>query len=89
MIFSLARLENLGMTCQQQLLPSLCDQIMKMNVEGVKKRWLFINNDKPPGSDNLDGKLLRIIGDDIVTPICHIVLGSRFPFALMPGGKKK
>ena len=33
---------------------------------------LSINNDKPPGSDNLDGKLLRIIADDIATPICHI-----------------
>jgi hypothetical protein len=33
---------------------------------------LSINNDKPPGSDNLDGKLLRIIVDDIATPICHI-----------------
>jgi hypothetical protein len=41
-------------------------------VEEVKKKLLSINNDKPPGSDNLDGKILRIIADDIVTPICHI-----------------
>jgi hypothetical protein len=38
----------------------------------VNKLLLSINNDKPPGSDNLDGKLLRIIADDIATPICHI-----------------
>ena len=41
-------------------------------MEEVKKVLLSINNDKPPGSDNLDGKLLRIIADDIATPICHI-----------------
>jgi hypothetical protein len=40
-------------------------------VEEVKK-ILSINNDKPPGSDNLDGKFLRIIADDVVTPIFHI-----------------
>ena len=33
---------------------------------------LTINNDKPPGSDNLDGKLLRIISDYIATPIFRI-----------------
>ena len=37
-------------------------------VEEVKE----INNDKPPEPDNLDGKLLRIIADDIATRICHI-----------------
>ena len=31
-----------------------------------------MNNDKPPGCDNLDRKLLRIIVDDIANPICHI-----------------
>ena len=46
--------------------PSIADQIMKdkhynfefrkMSVEEVKKLLLSINNDKPPGSDNLDGK---------------------------------
>ena len=39
----------------------------------MKILLLSINNDKPPGSDNLDGKLLRIIADDIATPICHIL----------------
>jgi hypothetical protein len=39
-------------------------------VEEVKK--LSTNNDKPPGSDNLDGILLRIIADDIATHTCHI-----------------
>ena len=43
----------------------------KVSVEEVKKLLLSFNN-KPPGSDNLDGKLLRIIADDIATPICHI-----------------
>ena len=33
---------------------------------------MSINNDKPPGSDNLDGTFLRIIADDVATPICHI-----------------
>jgi hypothetical protein len=62
--------------------PSISDQIMKdrnctfelreVSVEEEKILLLSINNDKPPGSDNLDGKLLRIISDDIATPICHI-----------------
>jgi hypothetical protein len=33
---------------------------------------LSINNDKPPGSGNLDGKLMRMVADSISTPICHI-----------------
>ena len=59
--------------------PSITDEIMKekhcnfefgkLSVEEVKE--MSINNDKPPGSDNLDGKLLRIT-DDIATPVCHI-----------------
>ena len=60
--------------------PSISDQIMKdkhfefrkVSVEEVKKILLSINNDKPPGSGNLDGKLLRIIANDIATPICQI-----------------
>ena len=47
-------------------------EFRKVNVEEVKRLLLSINNDKPPGSDNLDGKLLRIIADDIATPICDI-----------------
>ena len=63
--------------------PIMSDQILKdkhctfefrkVSVEEVKKLLLSINNDKPPGSDNLDGKLLRIIADSIAAPICHIV----------------
>ena len=39
--------------------------------------WLIlfyqsINNDKPPGIDNLDGKLLRMVADSLATPIRHI-----------------
>jgi hypothetical protein len=33
---------------------------------------LLINNDKPPGIDNLDGKLLTMVADSIATAICHI-----------------
>ena len=33
---------------------------------------LSINNDKPLGSDNLNGKLLRIIANDIATSVYHI-----------------
>ena len=50
---------------------SISDQIMKdkncsvefrkVSAEEVKNLLLSINNDKPPGSDNLDGKLLREI----------------------------
>ena len=57
--------------------PSISDQIMKdknctfefckVSVEEVKKVLLSINNDKPPGSANLDGNLLRIIADDMAT----------------------
>ena len=38
----------------------------------MEKLLLSINNDKPPGIDNLDGKLLRMVADSIATPICHI-----------------
>ena len=33
---------------------------------------LSINNDKPPGVDNHDGKLFRMVADCIATPICYI-----------------
>ena len=33
---------------------------------------LSINNDTPPGIDNLDGKLLRMVAYSMATPICHI-----------------
>ena len=36
------------------------------------KPLLSINNDKAPGIDNLDGKLLRMVADCIATPICFI-----------------
>ena len=60
--------------------PILTDQILKnkyynfkfrkVSVEEVKQLLMSINNNKPPGYDNLDGKLLRIKADDIATPIC-------------------
>lgn len=40
--------------------------------EEVKQLLLSINNDKPPGTDNLDGKLLRMVADHIATSICYI-----------------
>ena len=33
---------------------------------------LSINNDQPPGIDNLDGKLLRMVADSVDTHVCHI-----------------
>ena len=74
--------KKLDMTCQQQIrnqhiqvkptklwkTEAHCDfEYCKVSVEEVKTLLLSINNDKPPGSDNLDGKLLRIIPDDIAT----------------------
>ena len=44
----------------------------KVSVEEVNKLLLSINNDKPLWSDNLYGKLQRIIVDNIATPIYHI-----------------
>ena len=38
----------------------------------VEKVLLSINNNKPLGIDNLDGKLLRMVADCIATGICHI-----------------
>ena len=48
---------------------NLTFEFRKVSVEEVKQLLLSINNDKPPGSDNLNGKLLRIIADDIANPI--------------------
>ena len=47
-------------------------EFRKVSMEEVKKVLLSINNDKPPGSDNLDGKLLRIIADNTATPTSSI-----------------
>jgi hypothetical protein len=44
----------------------------KVGVEEVNLFLLSINKDKPPGTDNLDGKLLRLVVEYIVTPVCHI-----------------
>ena len=38
----------------------------------MEQLLLSINNDKPPGIDNLDGKLLWMVADSMGTPICHI-----------------
>ena len=62
--------------------PSISDQInesivkvMYCNFEfrkvsggrGEKNIMLSFNNDKPPGPDNLNGKIVRIIADNIAT----------------------
>ena len=47
-------------------------EFCKVSVGEVEKLLLSINNDKPPGINNLDGKLLRMVADTIATPICHI-----------------
>jgi hypothetical protein len=39
----------------------------------VEQILLLINNDKTPGIDNLDGKLLRMVADSIATSICHVL----------------
>jgi hypothetical protein len=31
-----------------------------------------INNDQPPGTDNLDGKILKTVADCIAMPICYV-----------------
>ena len=46
-------------------------KICKISVEEARKVLLSINNDKPPGSDNLDEIFLRIIADNVAIPICH------------------
>lgn len=43
-------------------------ELCKVSIEKVNK-VLSINNEKPPGIDNLDGKLLRMVADQIATPI--------------------
>ena len=47
-------------------------EFCKVTIEEVEKLLLSINNEKPPGIDNLDGKLLRMVADHIATPICNI-----------------
>ena len=44
----------------------------KVGVEEVKTWLLFINKDKSPGIGHLDGQLLRLVAEYIVTPVCHI-----------------
>lgn len=38
----------------------------------VKKCLLFLADDKSPGIDNLDGKLLRTAARHISSQVCHI-----------------
>ena len=88
--------DDMPATNSDTIHPSISDQIMKdknctfeflqVSVEEVKQVLLSINNGKPAGSENLDGKL-RILRDNIATPICHIfnlsLLESVYPQAWM------
>lgn len=47
-------------------------ELRKVSIDEVEKLLLSINIEKPPGIDNLDGKLLKIIANHIAAPICHI-----------------
>ena len=68
-------------------------EFCKVSVGEVEKLLLTINNDKPPGIDHLDGKLLRMVADSIATPICHIfnlsIKESLCPQAWREAGKPK
>ena len=46
-------------------------EFTKVTVDYVKK-LLTGCKDKPPGVDNVDGKLLKIVAHLIATPICHV-----------------
>jgi hypothetical protein len=46
-------------------------QLFKVSV-GEVDLFLSFNDDKPSGIDDLDGKLLRMIGMAIESSICHI-----------------
>ena len=56
---------NAGLPGEGAINQNCTFEFRKVGVEGGN--FLSINNDKPPGSDNLDGKLQRIIADDIAT----------------------
>jgi hypothetical protein len=47
-------------------------EVRKVCVEEVKKILLSINKDKPPQTDNRDGKVMRLVAEYIATPICYI-----------------
>lgn len=58
-------------------------EFCEVTVEEVKKLIMSIHNEKPPGIDNLDGKLLKIVADHIAIPVSHIfnqsLNSNRFP----------
>lgn len=51
-------------------------ELKKVNVEKVQELLLSINNDKPAGKDDLDGKLLKMVASDVAGPVCHIFNAS-------------
>ena len=48
-------------------------EFCKVSVGEVEKCVLTINNDKPPGIDTLDGKVLRMVADSIATPVIYLI----------------
>lgn len=47
-------------------------EIHHVENEYVERILLSLSDDRSPGTDNLDSKLLRITAKYISTPICHI-----------------
>lgn len=60
-----------------------------MGVEEVKKRLLSNNNNKPPGSDNFDRTLLRIIADYIATPIFFYLFNLSLQESVCPQASRE
>lgn len=51
-------------------------EFKKVNVEHVQQLLLSINNDKPAGQDDLDGKLVKMVASHVAGPVCHIFNAS-------------
>ena len=69
------KVANLGRKCQQQTVSHHSHALKKLIMkEKHCKLTLSINNDKHPGIDNLDGKLLRMVTDSIASPIFNLSL---------------
>ena len=47
-------------------------KFQKIQNDDVKKLLDGLNNDKPAGMDNVDGRLLKVVSNIIALPICHI-----------------
>jgi hypothetical protein len=62
------------LSCEMTTLNSdCCFEFGKVSVGEVGKLLLSINNEKPPGIDNRNGKPLRMVAGCHATPICYTV----------------